>query len=522
MRQRKCHDGDMTRLTSAVVLTIMIALGLHATTLTAAEPSETQNQLRSQLTDRQIQVILTRIRTNAESLLRTIDGAPPRGRALGNRARQTEDVAYIVQDLVEASIHMSDHVTRREATRTDMDDLLSRAHAADAALSRTPAPRAGQTAWTNIRRDIDRLASAYSVDWDWQNPQYPGTPGSGVYQRLTGTYQLDQARSDDPQRVIDTALRSVSSANRARARRQLITSLDPPSALAIDRDDRRVTISTSLGPQVTFDADGQARTDPGTADRTLSTRATLYGDQLVIMTTGAANMDYAMTIEPLSGGQDLQITRRIYIDAVTQPVTLRTVYRRTADTADWAINDRPIDRTEASVVNLVADGLTVVARLDRTVNLQTARDDDPITLTVRNAPRPELEGATIEGYVRTTQSANNSGIVIRFDQIRLRNGQYSDFDGVIEKMVGPNGQAVRYDGEQSTRDDSKTRQAIERGSIGAAVGALMGAILGGGKGAAIGAVVGGGGAAATVLIGGDSDQTQLLRGTEFTIRSRVQ
>jgi len=33
-------------------------------------------------------------------------------------------------------------------------------------------------------------------------------------------------------------------------------------------------------------------------------------------------------------------------------------------------------------------------------------------------------------------------------------------------------------------------------------------------------VVGSGCAAATVLIGGDSNQTQFQRGTEFTIRSR--
>jgi hypothetical protein len=516
----------MKRLTSAVVLTSMFAFGFHAATAAASEPTQAQNrnrnqdQLRSQMTDRQIQVILTRIRTNAESLLRTIDGAPPRGRAQGNRARQSGDVAYLVEDLVQASQHLSDHVRRREATRTDMDDLLSRAHAADAALTRTPAPRAGQTAWTNIRRDIDRLAQAYTVNWDWQNPQYPGTPGAGVYQRLTGTYQLDQARSDDPQRVIDAALRSVSSNTRARTRRQLISSLEPPTDLAIDRNDRRVTISSSLGPQVTFDADGQARTDPGGVDRALSTRATLYGDQLVITTTGASNMDYTMTIEPLSDGRDLQITRRIYNDALAQPVTLRTVYRRTADTADWTINDRTPNRT-SEYGNLVPDGVTLVARLEKAVNLQTARDDDPITLTVRNASRPELDGATIEGYVRTTQSDTNRGIVIRFDQIRLRNGQYADFDGVIEKMVGPSGQAIRYDGEQSTAGDGRTRQAVERGAIGAAVGAIMGAILGGGKGAAIGAVVGGGGAAATVLIGGDSGQTQLMRGTEFTIRTRV-
>jgi hypothetical protein len=275
---------------------------------------------------------------------------------------------------------------------------------------------------------------------------------------------------------------------------------------------------------VTFDADGQARTDPGTADRAFSLRATLYGDQLEITTTGAQNLDYAVTFEPLAGGQDLQVTRRIYNDGLVKPVTLRSVYRRTAETADWDISDRPTnratDRRDTSADVLVPDGTTLVARLERTISLQTARNDDPITLTVRNSSRPELDGATIEGVVRTTQSGNNRGVTIRLDQIRLRNGRYADFDGVIEKMTGPNGQAVRYDGEQSTADDGRTRQAVERGAIGAAVGALMGAILGGGKGAAIGAVVGGGGAAATVLIG-DSGQTELQRGTEFTIRTRV-
>lgn len=524
----------MKRITSAVALTSLFTLGFTATTLTASElpdsqnrPAQNQNQnqyeVRTQLNDRQLQVILTRIRTNAETLLRAIEGAPPRGRALGNRARQTGDVAYLIDDLVDASVHMSDHVTRRQVTRTDLDELLTRAHAADQALTRTPAPRAGQTAWTNIRRDVDRLAQAYSVTWDWQNPQYPGIPGAGVYQRLTGTYELDAARSDDPQRVIDAALRSVPAGNRARARRQLVDGLEPPTMLAIDRNDRRVTISSSLGSQVTIEADGQTRTDPGPADGALTTRATLVGDQLQIMTTGAANLDYAVTFEPLSGGQELQVTRRIYNNALSQPVTLRTVYRRTAETADWALNERNTPATRRTEGNLVPDGLTLVARLEQNVNLENARDDDPITLVVRNAPRPELEGAVIEGYVRTTQSAANRGVVIRFDQVRLRNGRYSDFDGVIERMVGPNGQAVRYDGEQSTVGDrGNTREAVERGAIGAAVGAVIGAILGGGKGAAVGAVLGGGGAAATVLVGGDSNQTQLLRGTEFTIRSRVQ
>ena len=63
-------------------------------------------------------------------------------------------------------------------------------------------------------------------------------------------------------------------------------------------------------------------------------------------------------------------------------------------------------------------------------------------------------------------------------------------------------------------------QAVQRGAIGAAVGAIIGAMAGGGKGAAIGAILGGGGGAATVFID-PNRSNDLPRGTEFTVRSRI-
>lgn len=515
----------MKTLTSALVLTGVLAFAVSGDAL-SARPMEThllqQNQIQSRLTDRQIQVILTRIRSRAESLLTAIEGVRPRGSIFGSRTRQTGDTAYLVDDLVQATVHMSDHVTRRETTRTDVDDLLGRAQALDEVLTRNPGSAAAQTAWRNIRRDVESLAAAYSVNWDWQNPEYPGIPGSGVYQRLTGAYQVDMARSDNPQRAIDTALRTVPAANKARVTRQLMRQLDPPNTLAIDRNDRTVIIASSLGPQVTFDADGQTRSESGAAGRTVNTRATLYGDRLEITTSGAANganLDYSVTFEPLAGGRDLQVTRRIYNEGLSQPVTVRTVYRRTSETPDWTMSERGEDTTGETSGMLVPDGVTLEARLDQTVNLRTARDDDRVTLVVHNASRSELEGATIEGYVR--RSTDDKGVVLQFDQIRLRNGRYSEFDGVIERMIGPNGETVPFDGEVAGGDRNQTRETIERGAIGAAVGAIVGAIVGGGKGAAIGAVVGGGGGAATVLLGGQDGQSQLVRGTEFTIRSRA-
>lgn len=513
----------MKKLTSAVVLTGLLAFAFSGDAL-SARSLETrvlpQNQIQSRLTERQIQVILARIRSSAESLLTAVEGVRPRGSIFGSRTGQTGDVAYLVDDLVQATVHLSDHVTRRETTRTDVDDLLGRADAVDEALTRNPGSAAAQTAWRNIRRDVESLASAYSITWDWQNPEYPGIPGSGVYQRLTGTYQVDTARSDNPQKVIDTALRTVPAANRARVTRQLTRRLNPPDTLAIDRNGQTVIIASSLAPQVTFDADGQARRESGASGGTVNTRATLYGDRLEITTGGAANatnLDYSVTFEPLASGRDLQVTRRLYNNALSQPVTVRTVYRRTSETPDWTISDRGEDTVRTTSGMLVPDGVTLEARLDQTVNLRTARDDDRVTLVVHNAPRAELEGATIEGYVRRT--TDDKGVVFQFDQIRLRNGRYSEFDGVVERMIGPNGETIPFDGEQTTADD-RTRTSIERGAIGAAVGAVVGAIVGGTKGAVIGAVVGGGGAAATVLLG-QGGQSQLVRGTDFTIKARA-
>ncbi|MEO6222754.1 MAG: hypothetical protein ABIP90_05855 [Vicinamibacterales bacterium] len=517
----------MNKLMSAGVLAGAIALGYAGTTL-SARAVETQDpgqdQIRAQISDRQVQVILTRIRTSSESLLTALDGSRPRGRVYGTRTRETGDVAYLVDDLVQASIHLSEHVTRRQTIRTDLDDFLGRADAVDDAFTRTSGSAAAQSAWRNIRRDVESLASAYSVTWDWQNPQYPGMPGTGVYQRLTGTYQLDVARSDNPQRVIDTAVRTVAVADRARVTRQLVRRLDPPDVLAIDRDNRQVTIGSSLGPQVTIDADGQARSEANAGGGNVTTRATLYGDQLEVTTSGAA-LDYSVTFEPLSGGRDLQVTRRIYNDSLGQPVTLRTVYRRTSETADWTMLERAPSSAPTNAPStssgrtgmIVPDGTTLVASLGQTINLRTARDDDRVTLTVQNSPRAELQGATIEGYVR--RSSDDKGVVFQFDQIRLRNGRTSQFDGVIQQMTGPNGETVPFDGEQTTSGNrGQTKESIERGAMGAAIGAILGAIVSGGKGAAIGAVVGGGGAAATVLVGG---QSQLVRGTQFTIRSRA-
>jgi hypothetical protein len=74
------------------------------------------------------------------------------------------------------------------------------------------------------------------------------------------------------------ATRTLSSDPRQRVYQRLINRLNAPETIAIDSNS--VTMASSRGPRVTFEADGQVRTEDAYAGRTVNTRANLYGDQL--------------------------------------------------------------------------------------------------------------------------------------------------------------------------------------------------------------------------------------------------
>jgi hypothetical protein len=78
-----------------------------------------------------------------------------------------------------------------------------------------------------------------------------------------------------------------------------------------DRNDRTVTLASSTGRPVTFEADGTIRAERGYPGGAANTRATLFGDQLVVTTTGTGGSDYQVTFEPMDNGRALQVTRRI-------------------------------------------------------------------------------------------------------------------------------------------------------------------------------------------------------------------
>ena len=335
---------------------------------------------------------------------------------------------------------------------------------------------------------------------------------SRLSDRITGTYQLQSNGGDDPQRAAELAARAAPSDQRQRTYQNLLTRLEAPELIAIERNQNSVTMASTRGQQVTFDADGRDRSERWSGDRSINTRATFEGDRLVVETTGNRGSDFTVTFDPSEDGRSLLVTRTIYDEDLRDPVTVRSFYRRTSDQARWNIDAgdgrSPYNTRSARGDVVVPDGTRFIVTLDNDLSTMNAREGDRWTMTARSPS--QYKGAVIQGFV---SSVNAPG----------RHAGSADMTLNLQSIRTPDGKTIRVDREgtledRSRRDDLQTQDPVERGAIGAVFGALIGAAAGGGKGAAIGAVIGGSVGAGTAIVEG-RDRLDLQRGTELAITS---
>jgi len=130
------------------------------------------------------------------------------------------------------------------------------------------------------------------------------------------------------------------------------------------------------------------------------------------------------------------------------------------------------------------------------------------------------EEAKVNGHVRSiTKSGRVKGrttMSLAFDSIRLRDGKTGTLRAEVLRVYDSDS-AEKVDEEGRVQSGGRGKQTLKRSGIGAAAGAVIGAIAGGGKGAAIGLIVGGAAGAGSIAVGG-SKELKLESGTEMLIR----
>ena len=475
------------------------------------------------LNDLQMRQLVDRLNVRSATFSRNLRNDLNRGTA--NDRYSLDEVRRQLNDFEVALVQLRNRVNSRQSTSSDARTVLERAAFLNNYIADRQLSYQTENNWSSLRTDLDQLASAFNIAWNWSTNPGGGYPGdnSGSRRDLTGTFRLNTSRGDDVRRAVDNATRNLSLAERQRVYDSLLRRLDPPQMLAIDRRGQSVTIASTRAPQINFIANGTEQVETTQGGRQVRVRATLSGDTLTINRTGERANDFTVTFDPTDGGRALLVTRTLYSDRINQPVIVRTYYDRTSDVAELNIYDTNREGSNVGDVAtgtfVIPNGTQLVAVLNSDLSTQTAREGDRFTMTVRSS---QYDGATIEGQVtsvdRGGRLSGRSQMTLDFDTIRLRDGRSYRFAGILESVRMPNGDIVRVDNEGAVRESDQTNKTVTRTAIGTAVGAIIGAIAGGGKGAAIGAVIGAGAGAGSVYVQGRND-LDLTAGTEVTVRA---
>jgi len=446
--------------------------------------AQTQRQ-PYRVTDHQVSGTLQRLEQSSNRFRGSLNNALVQARI--DETRPQNDINSFEPAFESAIDQFRDRFTSRQAAAADVQNILQKASLVSGFMTRNRLNTRVQNDWAQVRTDLNALANAYSVSWQWNQQTLP---------------PINSSRSP---RL------SVSDLN------QLIQRLETGgdrfrSSLTDAFDRNRYNQTRSEGNMNVAVGDLKNATDQLRNQFDARQPVADYAERVLAR---AAPIDTYM--------RNNRLTNRAQNDWSTLRGDLNTLAGAYNISANWQNGADPtLDNRGATSEFIVNDGETVVAILNDDLTTKRATQGDRFTMTVRSPG--EYEGAVIEGTVGSVNQSGRltgrSGMTLNFDTIRLRDSQTYKFAGILMSVRTLNGDTVKVDNEGSAQGDNQTTQTLERAGIGTAIGAIIGAIAGGGKGAAIGGVIGAAGGAGSVYVTG-KDNLELPTGTELTVRSSV-
>jgi hypothetical protein len=505
-----------------LLLSLLIPAALHAQTTTYGTGGA-QNQ--------QTRYILARIETKNETFRNEMSQFLNQDQTNLNMNRG-ERFDNMLDRFEQAMDSLRNTYATRSDSRAQIDDVLQQASTINRFVERNSVSYQARNQWGSIRNDLDLLARNYNVSWNWNtypnNDQYgTGRQYGGYYgrgnldSRITGTYRLNVSQSDNVSDVLNRTFGSYSSTQSETYRPNLERRLSSPDMIAIEKIGNRVTMASNLAPQVTFAADGLAKSEVNNRGRTVTTTATADRSGLSIRYQGERANDFTVAFTPMGNGQ-LRVVRTLYLENRNQTVSVASVYDKVDSVARWSMvntNDNVATNNSGYETSFVIpSGTQLTAQIENNIGTRISHPGDRFTMRVTSPA--SYSGAIIEGHVANADTSGRlsgrANMSLEFDSIRMPDGRNYRFAGLVDSVQAANGQTVSVDNEGAIRDRNQTKKTVTRAGIGAVVGALIGAIAGGGQGAAIGATVGAGAGAGSVLLQG-RDNIEIEQGSVFSV-----
>lgn len=366
---------------------------------------------------------------------------------------------------------------------------------------------------------------------------------------LSGTYRLDRGQSDNVSAMVENIARTNRLSDSEKE--TLEDQLTAPEMVTIGlsgNSSKSVTLKTSSSSEMTIRADGRSQVISQDDGSQASVTASLRNGVLRLSrVTGAES--YSITFASESSGNALRVTRMITKDYLDSTIYADSFYTRdtaysgvsssddngysSSDDSDTGYSSSDPNDNSSSTSGrkypttkssngrfIVPSGVELIGILDNKVTTKASQNNDRFSMSIESPG--EYRNAVISGYLsdvkRTGRISGSSTLTFNFETIELATGEVYDFAGVLKGVTDSTGKIIKIGEEGGAKGNSRTKESVKRGGIGAGLGAIIGAIIGGGKGAIIGATIGGGAGAGSVIAEG-RDDIELLPGSKITVES---
>ena len=117
------------------------------------------------MSDEKLKNLLGRIEKGADAFRSSLKEAVSHSRFDDTTAEG--DINRFVKEFEAATDRLKDHFSKKQTASGDAEEVLRRAGAIDGFMRRFSLSSRAQSDWSSLRRNLDELAAAYGVAWNW-------------------------------------------------------------------------------------------------------------------------------------------------------------------------------------------------------------------------------------------------------------------------------------------------------------------------------------------------------------------
>jgi len=144
-------------------MTAAVAVGLLSV---VSYPAAVHAQEPTRLSDDQVERLLERIEQSADKFRSSIDDALDKSSA--DDSKVEKDINRYVEAFENATDRLESRFDDDKSSAEDVQEVLTRAASINSLMARQAFTDRAQADWRLLRSDLNELARAYGVTWEWR------------------------------------------------------------------------------------------------------------------------------------------------------------------------------------------------------------------------------------------------------------------------------------------------------------------------------------------------------------------